>query len=183
MQLSRSRSSTRCGPSGISRHHRLPANWRRKRLAATKLGLRHGARAADEPALLLDEHYRCHPHIAEAASTLFYRGRWTVLTDTRGRRRWWPGGGGIDVEGMRGGGRPVDHGSTPWRPSGWRSSGRPAECAATGGVHRRGGTVRRPGPTDRECVISRCGLLDEDRFLSATVHSSRAANATSCSFH
>ncbi|WP_040800556.1 AAA domain-containing protein [Nocardia higoensis] len=50
---------------------------------------RHSAfRAAERAAggtLLLDEHFRCHPKIAELANTLFYEGRLTTLTDTRGR--------------------------------------------------------------------------------------------------
>ncbi|MFI5608575.1 AAA domain-containing protein [Amycolatopsis sp. NPDC051903] len=38
-------------------------------------------------AMLLDEHYRCHPDIAAIANTHFYGGRLTVLTDVRARSR------------------------------------------------------------------------------------------------
>lgn len=50
---------------------------------------RHSAFRACERAagghLLLDEHFRCHPKIAELVNGLFYDGRLTVLTDIRGR--------------------------------------------------------------------------------------------------
>ncbi|MEV5650227.1 AAA domain-containing protein [Nocardia sp. NPDC052254] len=50
---------------------------------------RHSAyRAAEHAAgghLLLDEHFRCHPKIAELVNGLFYDGQLTVLTDIRGR--------------------------------------------------------------------------------------------------
>ncbi|MFB8749066.1 AAA domain-containing protein [Streptomyces parvulus] len=36
-------------------------------------------------ALLLDEHFRCHPRIAAISNDFFYDGDLTVLTDTRGR--------------------------------------------------------------------------------------------------
>ncbi|OLL71351.1 DNA helicase [Pseudonocardia sp. Ae168_Ps1] len=47
--------------------------------------VRHSAFAAAEqrsgPAILLDEHYRCHPDIAGVVNRLFYKGRLTVFTD------------------------------------------------------------------------------------------------------
>ena len=50
---------------------------------------RHSAyRAAEHAAsgrLLLDEHFRCHPKIAELVNGLFYDGQLTVLSDIRGR--------------------------------------------------------------------------------------------------
>ncbi|MDN5916649.1 MAG: AAA domain-containing protein [Pseudonocardia sp.] len=53
--------------------------------------VRHSAFAAAEQAagepLLLDEHYRCHPDIAEVANRLFYQGRLAVLTDLRSPQR------------------------------------------------------------------------------------------------
>ncbi|MEV0294931.1 AAA domain-containing protein [Nocardia sp. NPDC050710] len=45
---------------------------------------RAGERAAGGH-LLLDEHFRCHPNIAELVNGLFYDGRLTVMTDVRGR--------------------------------------------------------------------------------------------------
>ncbi|WP_280252446.1 AAA domain-containing protein [Nocardia abscessus] len=47
-------------------------------------GFRAGERAAGGH-LLLDEHFRCHPSIAELVNELFYEGRLTVMTDVRGR--------------------------------------------------------------------------------------------------
>ncbi|MGY0236554.1 caspase, EACC1-associated type [Longispora urticae] len=44
-------------------------------------------RAFGRPSLLLDEHYRCHPEIAEVSNRLFYGGALTVLTDVRALRR------------------------------------------------------------------------------------------------
>jgi len=157
----------------IRRNHRLPANWLEEHgLSATNSAYATAARAADEPALLLDEHYRCHPHIAEAASTLFYRGRWTVLTDTRGR----PSLGGPAVVGIdvRGHARRGSSGRSWINPVeaervaeqvGDLLSALPPE-ASIGVVAPFAAQARLIG----ECVISRCGLLDEDRFLSATVH-------------
>ena len=42
--------------------------------------------AADQT-LLLDEHYRCHPAIAEISNRLFYGSQLTVLTDVSRLRR------------------------------------------------------------------------------------------------
>jgi very-short-patch-repair endonuclease len=49
--------------------------------------------------VLLNEHYRCHPHIARWFNRTFYDGELTVLTDVsgtsqRGRAIWW-----VDVDG------------------------------------------------------------------------------------
>ena len=62
----------------------LGADW----LEAHKLAhLRHSAFHAAEQAaggaLLLDEHFRCHPTIARLSSEHFYGGKLTVLTDVR----------------------------------------------------------------------------------------------------
>ncbi|WP_280356640.1 AAA domain-containing protein [Nocardia otitidiscaviarum] len=43
------------------------------------------AERAAGPPLLLDEHFRCHPRIAELVNELFYDGRLVVMTDTRDR--------------------------------------------------------------------------------------------------
>ncbi|MEC3915833.1 caspase, EACC1-associated type [Nocardia sp. CDC160] len=47
----------------------------------------HAAQQAIGGHLLLDEHFRCHPDIADVANRLFYGGQLTVLTDMRGRPR------------------------------------------------------------------------------------------------
>ncbi|WP_245719995.1 DEAD/DEAH box helicase [Nocardia uniformis] len=51
----------------------------------------HAAARAYGDSMLLDEHFRCHPRIAEVANRLFYNGRLTVMTDVRAR----PGGDGV----------------------------------------------------------------------------------------
>jgi hypothetical protein len=66
----------------------LTADW----LEARQLSYRrHSAFHALERAAggnsLLDEHYRCHPRIADVVNRLFYRDRLTVLTDTRSQKR------------------------------------------------------------------------------------------------
>lgn len=66
----------------LRRAHSVPRDW----LADRRLSpVRHSAFAAAERVvgtpLLLDEHYRCHPDIAEVPNRLFYQGRLTVLTD------------------------------------------------------------------------------------------------------
>lgn len=45
----------------------------------------HAAEQSAGGTLLLDEHFRCHPHIAGISNEFFYDGGLTVLTDTRGR--------------------------------------------------------------------------------------------------
>lgn len=66
----------------LRRRHGVPAAWLTERRMAPR---RHSAYDAVEraagPALLLDEHYRCAPAIADLSNRLFYSGRLTVLTD------------------------------------------------------------------------------------------------------
>ncbi|MFF0544830.1 AAA domain-containing protein [Nocardia thailandica] len=45
----------------------------------------HAAEKVCGTSMLLDEHYRCHPAIADVANNLFYQGKLAVLTDVRGR--------------------------------------------------------------------------------------------------
>ena len=62
----------------------LSADWLESRRLAYR---RHSAFDAMERAAsrnhLLDEHYRCHPLIADVVNRMFYGGQLTVLTDTR----------------------------------------------------------------------------------------------------
>ncbi|MFG2179611.1 AAA domain-containing protein [Streptomyces abikoensis] len=62
----------------------LRADWlERHRLAYRRHAAFHAAEGAAGGTLLLDEHFRCHPDIAEVSNQLFYDGRLIVLTDTR----------------------------------------------------------------------------------------------------
>jgi hypothetical protein len=157
----------------IRRDHRLPATWLEERgLSAGNSAYAAAVRAAAGPPLLLDEHYRCHPDIAEAASSLFYGGGWTVLTDTRAR----PSVGGPAVVGIS------VRGEALRGPSG-RSWVNPVQAervveqvgdllaalpahASIGVVAPFAAQAEQIG----ECVASRFGPLEETRFLSATVH-------------
>lgn len=47
----------------------------------------HAFEQASGGSILLDEHFRCHPEIAELTNEAFYGGALTVLTDTRKHRR------------------------------------------------------------------------------------------------
>jgi hypothetical protein len=66
----------------------IGAGWLEQRRLAYR---RHSAFQAFEEAadntLLLDEHFRCHPTIAEISNRLFYGGQLTVLTDVSRLRR------------------------------------------------------------------------------------------------
>jgi superfamily I DNA and/or RNA helicase len=66
----------------------IGAEWLEQRRLAYR---RHSAfRAFDEAAdhtLLLDEHFRCHPAIAEISNRMFYGSQLTVLTDVSRLRR------------------------------------------------------------------------------------------------
>jgi hypothetical protein len=64
----------------------LRSGWLEKhRLAYRRHSAFHAAEQAAGGSLLLDEHFRCHPEIADVSNRLFYQGRLTVLTDTRAR--------------------------------------------------------------------------------------------------
>ncbi|MFG2113599.1 AAA domain-containing protein [Streptomyces sp. NPDC048718] len=70
----------------IRRENGLRADWLEKRhLAYRRHSAFHAAERSAGGTLLLDEHFRCHPHIAAISNDLFYDGGLTVLTDTRGR--------------------------------------------------------------------------------------------------
>ncbi|WP_028938231.1 caspase, EACC1-associated type [Pseudonocardia spinosispora] len=156
----------------IRRRHRLSASWLEERgLLATNSAYDAAARAYGDP-VLLDEHFRCHPDIADAASRLFYGGRWTVLTDIRGRPSVeGPAVRGSDVcgEARRGSGRKswtnaveaervVDEVSK-------LLDALPPEASIG---------VVTPFTAQAKLIAARveqrCGPLEENRFLSATVH-------------
>ncbi|GAA3156559.1 hypothetical protein GCM10010521_50820 [Streptomyces rameus] len=70
----------------IRRGTGLRSEWlERHRLAYRRHSAFHAAERSAGGTLLLDEHFRCHPHIAAISNDLFYDGDLTVLTDTRGR--------------------------------------------------------------------------------------------------
>ncbi|MFE0640089.1 AAA domain-containing protein [Streptomyces sp. NPDC058877] len=70
----------------IRRGNGLRSEWLEKhRLAYRRHSAFHAAERSAGGTLLLDEHFRCHPHIAAISNDLFYDGGLTVLTDTRGR--------------------------------------------------------------------------------------------------
>ncbi|MFC9296187.1 AAA domain-containing protein [Streptomyces sp. NPDC057011] len=64
------------------------ASWLEEhRLAHRSYSSFHAAAHASGGPLLLDEHFRCHPDIAEISNRYCYAGRLTVLTDPRTLRR------------------------------------------------------------------------------------------------
>ncbi|MFL6076956.1 MAG: caspase, EACC1-associated type [Mycobacteriales bacterium] len=66
----------------------LTADWLDERqLAYRRYSAFHAPRHTAGGSLLLDEHYRCHPDIANLVNELFYGGQLTVLTDTRAQYR------------------------------------------------------------------------------------------------
>ncbi|WP_435604366.1 caspase, EACC1-associated type [Streptomyces sp. bgisy130] len=70
----------------IRRGNGLRSEWLEKNsLAYRRHSAFHAAERSAGGTLLLDEHFRCHPHIAAISNDLFYDGGLTVLTDTRGR--------------------------------------------------------------------------------------------------
>lgn len=70
----------------IRRNVGLHADWLEKhRLAYRRHSAFHAAAHAVGRTLLLDEHFRCHPDIAELSNERFYDGALTVLTDVRDR--------------------------------------------------------------------------------------------------
>ncbi|MEU1656122.1 AAA domain-containing protein [Streptomyces griseofuscus] len=70
----------------IRRGNGLRSEWLEKHhLAYRRHSAFHAAERSAGGTLLLDEHFRCHPHIAAISNDLFYDGGLTVLTDTRGR--------------------------------------------------------------------------------------------------
>ncbi|MEU6825574.1 AAA domain-containing protein [Streptomyces atriruber] len=72
--------------AGLRRDAGLRAEWlEQHRLAHRRHSAFHAAQQATGGALLLDEHFRCHPEIASLANELFYDGALTILTDVRHR--------------------------------------------------------------------------------------------------
>ncbi|MFI1681906.1 AAA domain-containing protein [Streptomyces sp. NPDC020607] len=70
----------------IRRGNGLRSDWLEKHhLAYRRHSAFHAAEQSAGGTLLLDEHFRCHPHIAGISNDFFYDGGLTVLTDTRGR--------------------------------------------------------------------------------------------------
>ncbi|MFD6149329.1 DEAD/DEAH box helicase [Streptomyces sp. NPDC060243] len=70
----------------IRRGNGLRSDWLEKHhLAYRRHSAFHAAEQSAGGTLLLDEHFRCHPHIAEVSNQFFYDGGLTILTDTRGR--------------------------------------------------------------------------------------------------
>ncbi len=70
----------------IRRGNGLRSDWlERHHLAYRRHSAFHAAEQSAGGTLLLDEHFRCHPHIAAISNEFFYDGGLTVLTDTRGR--------------------------------------------------------------------------------------------------
>ncbi|WP_381795517.1 AAA domain-containing protein [Streptomyces niveus] len=70
----------------IRRGNGLRSDWLEKhRLAYRRHSAFHAAERSAGGTLLLNEHFRCHPHIAAISNDLFYDGGLTVLTDTRDR--------------------------------------------------------------------------------------------------
>ncbi len=70
----------------IRRTAGLPSDWLEKhRLAYRRHSAFHAAEHATGGSLLFDEHFRCHPDIADISNRHFYDGRLTVLTDIRAR--------------------------------------------------------------------------------------------------
>ncbi|WP_433334569.1 caspase, EACC1-associated type [Spirillospora sp. CA-294931] len=70
----------------IRRETGLRSDWLEKhRLGFRRHSAFHAAERSAGGSLLLDEHYRCHPDIAELTNRQFYDGGLTVLTDVRDR--------------------------------------------------------------------------------------------------
>jgi AAA domain/Caspase domain len=70
----------------IRRGAGLGSGWLEKyRFAYRRHSAFHAAERAAGGSLLLDEHFRCHPDIADVSNRLFYESRLIVLTDTRAR--------------------------------------------------------------------------------------------------
>ncbi|EWM17858.1 AAA domain-containing protein [Kutzneria sp. 744] len=66
----------------------IAADWLEKhRLSYHRHSSFHAFETARGGSMLLDEHFRCHPDIAEIANQHFYGGQLTVLTDVRNLRR------------------------------------------------------------------------------------------------
>ncbi|MFE3449843.1 AAA domain-containing protein [Nonomuraea sp. NPDC059194] len=63
-----------------------PAWLEERRLAYHRHSAFHAASTAVGRTMLLDEHYRCHPDIAEVSNRLFYNGQLTVLVDVHRQR-------------------------------------------------------------------------------------------------
>ncbi|WP_243794563.1 AAA domain-containing protein [Saccharopolyspora gloriosae] len=119
----------------VRRELGVRAEWlERRSLTFTRHSAFHAAERATGGALLLDEHYRCHPRIADTADRLFYDGALTVLTDIRGRPAMERPA--VEWEDVRG------HASTPESGGSWQNA---AEADA---VVRIVAMLRRALPAD-----------------------------------
>jgi len=88
MQLPHIATITPDREAAIRRAAGLGADWLEDRqLAYRRHSAFHALERAARGSRLLDEHYRCHPRIAELVNRLFYGGQLTVLTDTRSQQR------------------------------------------------------------------------------------------------
>jgi len=66
--------------------HRIDAAWiDEHQMSVRRHSAFHTAEHAAGTSMLLDEHFRCHPTIAELSNRLFYGGTLNVLTDQGGR--------------------------------------------------------------------------------------------------
>lgn len=74
--------------AGVRRAAGLTADWLEEhQLSYRRHSAFHALERAAGGSILLDEHYRCHPRIADIVNQLFYREQLTVLTDTRSQRK------------------------------------------------------------------------------------------------
>ncbi|WP_328634219.1 caspase, EACC1-associated type [Streptomyces sp. NBC_00356] len=86
MQLTHITQTTPHREALIRRGNGLRSDWLEKhRLAYRRHSAFHAAEQSAGGTLLLDEHFRCHPHITGISNNFFYDGGLTVLTDIRGR--------------------------------------------------------------------------------------------------
>jgi hypothetical protein len=142
----------------------------RDRLAYRPNSAFHAAEHAAGDALLLDEHFRCHPAIAGFANRMFYKDELTVLTDVRGRPAvarpavvW------ADVQGA----------AERIRGGSWRNPTEVAKVVASvryllEKLPDRGTVgVVTPYRAQQEAVVGalrKSGLADDPRVLVGTVH-------------
>ncbi|SOB89032.1 caspase, EACC1-associated type [Streptomyces sp. 1331.2] len=163
---------TKIGPereSMIRRSSGLRSDWlERHQLAYRRHSAFHAAERAAGASLLLDEHFRCHPAIADVSNRLFYDGQLTVLTDVRSRPSldrpaivW------SDVRTPatrpRSGGSWVNDGETEMAENFVRSLLRDLPAEATIGVVT-------PFKAHEEALQRRLGRTDPARVRIGTVH-------------
>lgn len=73
---------------GIERELGLSATWLESRkLSYDRHSSFHALEHVHGPSRLLDEHFRCHPHIIDISNRLFYENQLEVFTDVRGQLR------------------------------------------------------------------------------------------------